>query len=237
MIGVAAVLLGLAVLGLVRPRRLHLPRSEAPPRAKKQWRIARPHDIDLGVLALEVSTRLRAGMSVERAWDVSLTRAGFPPLTPVLDEEGCPRALAALDRERGPIATLKALVSGQPRISPLTRVALPSLLAASRLSWRTGAPVADVLDECAEGLTEAGEAQSARQIAMSGPKSTATMLAWLPVVGLGLGLVMGVNPVGFLLTTGLGRVCLVIGLAAEFSGIAWVRRLVRRAETEGAIGS
>lgn len=235
-----AVLAGLALAcallagGFSRRLTVTQKARERPPR--KPLKLPKRHDIDLGVLASEVATRLRAGMGVERAWRLSLERSGLPERVPVLDRQGTPRVLVELENQVGMVAEVRAFLTGAPRISHLTRVALPSLLAATRLTWQTGAPMADVLDECAEGLTEAGEAQSAREIALQGPKSTAMMLAWLPLVGLGLGIMMRVDPLGFLLGSGLGRIFLAAGIACEILGLVIVRKMVRTAQTEGAIG-
>lgn len=211
-----------------------------------RWRIPRPslrpvrpksRDIDLGVLAAEVATRLTAGAGVEAAWQAALGRAGLPEVYPVLNEGGCPRALVALDEARPWMTRAREFLSGAPRISHLTRVALPSLLAAARLTWQTGAPMGHVLDECAEGLTEAGQAQAARQIALAGPKSTASLLAWLPLLGVGLGMIVGADPLGFFLTQPIGRLILVLGLGFEVAGLFWVRHLVHLAEIDGAVGA
>jgi len=59
------------------------------------------------------------------------------------------------------------------------------------------------------------------------------MLAWLPLLGLVLGSLMGTDTLDFLLSSGLGRTLSALGLAFEALGIFWVRRLVRRAEREG----
>lgn len=234
-----AALAGVATAGVVlvtgEARRLPRPRTLRQ-KSKREIRLPRRHDIDLGVLATDVATRLRAGLGVEQAWRIALQRAGMPDRTPVLDSYGSPLALVELDSRRGPLDELRALVKGEPLITSITRIALPSLLAATRLTWQTGAPMADVLDECAAGLTEAGEAQSAREIALQGPKSTATMLAWLPLVGLGLGLVMGVDPLSFLLGTTVGKLFLIVGLIFEIAGIVIVRRMVFSAQMEGAVG-
>lgn len=237
MIGVfAGMALALAIVVGGIPRRLPVPRRTRG--RSRRRRLVRPvrHDIDLGVLASEVATRLRAGMGVERAWQISLDRLGLPERQPVLDRRGTPRILLEIESRTGILANVRGFLRGEPRITQLTRIALPSLLAATRLTWQTGAPMADVLDECAEGLTEAGEAQSARDIALQGPKSTATMLAWLPVLGLGLGIMMGVDPLGFLLGSGLGRIFLALGLICEILGIIIVRKLVQTAQTDGAVG-
>lgn len=233
---IAGAAIAAAVLVGGNSRRMPRTRVSNERRRRSLIRIPKRHDIDLGVLATDVATRLRAGLGVEQAWRVSLQRAGLPAREPVLDSRGTPRVLAELDSRGGFIAEFKSLVTGQPRISHLTRVTLPSLLVATRLTWQSGAPMADVLDECADGLTEAGEAQTARQIALQGPKSTAAMLAWLPLIGLMLGILMGVDPLGFLLGTALGRIFLILGAALEVGGILIVRRMVLSAQADGAIG-
>lgn len=232
----AGITLAVAILIGGSARRLPRQKRTRPRAQRSRFRLPQRHDIDLGVLATDVATRLRAGLGVERAWRASLTRAGLPAREPVLDNRGSPRILTELDAKGGLIADVRSLVRGAPRITHLTRITLPSLLAATRLTWETGAPMADVLDECAEGLTEAGEAQTARQIALQGPKSTATMLAWLPLIGLLLGILMGVDPLHFLLGTPLGSVFLVLGLVFEMAGILIVRKMVHSAQTDGAIG-
>lgn len=236
MAGVLAAMICLG-LGLISPRRLRPRRPRLPRIRIPRPRRASRRDIDLGVLASEVATRLTSGAGLDRAWELALARTGLPSVAPVLNEEGCPRVLVELDRRRTLFTALRDTVLGAPRLSHLTAVALPSLLTATRLTWRTGAPMAHVLDECADGLTEAGEAQAARQIALAGPKSTAALLAWLPLLGVLLGVMVGADPVGFFLGRPLGRLILLLGLAFEAAGLAWVRHLVHRAEIEGAIGA
>src|SRR5699024_11411035 len=58
-----------------------------------------------------------------------------------------------------------------------------------------GAPVADVLECCAQGLAEAEEGAGQRRSAMAAPRATARLLAGLPLAGLGLGVVLGGDPV------------------------------------------
>ncbi|MDO5724414.1 MAG: hypothetical protein Q4P33_08495 [Flaviflexus sp.] len=233
---VFALLLAALALALPPERRLSGRVRVRIPRPRIRFPVSRRRDIDLGVLAAEVATRLSAGAGVEAAWQAALGRAGLPEVYPVL-EDGCPRVLVSLDEPRSWLRRATDLLSGAPRISHLTRVALPSLLAAARLTWHTGAPMAHVLDECAEGLTEAGQAQAARQIALAGPKSTARLLAWLPLLGVGLGLLVGADPLGFFLGHPLGRLVLLFGLAFEAAGLLWVRHLVHLAEIDGALGS
>ena len=64
-------------------------------------------------------------------------------------------------------------------------VAAPFAVAA-RLAHGTGAALAAVLDACAVAAREKAEADLARETALAGPRLSARVLAWLPVVGVGL---------------------------------------------------
>lgn len=110
------------------------------------------------------------------------------------------------------------------------RLGVPPAIAVCRMSKLTGAPTADVLESCAAGITEAGEAAAARRVAMAGPKASARILALLPVLGLCVGTMIGAEPLAFLLSPGPGRVLLALGFLFELAGLAWARALVRRAE-------
>jgi tight adherence protein B len=55
------------------------------------------------------------------------------------------------------------------------------------------------------------------------------VLAGLPLLGLAMGSGVGADPWQVLTTTGTGQVLLVAGVALELAGLAWTRRLVRRA--------
>ncbi|GAA1475288.1 hypothetical protein P4N68_06130 [Corynebacterium felinum] len=62
--------------------------------------------------------------------------------------------------------------------------------------------------------------------ALQGPLVTAGVLACLPLLGMGLGLVMGINTLNFLLNTFLGNVIFLLGVSAECAGIFWSRRII-----------
>lgn len=175
--------------------------------------------VDVGMLVAETATRMRAGASVERAWKQTFARAGFED-GGTLDDAGVPAALRRLWMARG-------------RKADDVRLGVPPAIAVCRLSQTTGAPTADVLDACAAGVTEAGESAAARRVALAGPKASARVLAWLPILGLLLGSFMGAGTLEFLTSAGLGRTLLASGFALETLGILWVRRLVRCAEKEG----
>ncbi len=94
----------------------------------------------------------------------------------------------------------------------------------------TGCPLADVLTRFAAQLEAEDDAEAARQTALAGPRATVRLLTWLPFLGLGLGLLLGVDPVEVLLGTPWGVAALAAGLALTAAGRFWSARLVRAAE-------
>ena len=85
------------------------------------------------------------------------------------------------------------------------------------------ATCAGVLDEPSAPLDgfELEHADSARAAA----QATARLLAALPVGVLLLGNGLGGDPVGFLLDTPPGLVCLCAGLALEYAGLCWLAHI------------
>ena len=73
------------------------------------------------------------------------------------------------------------------------------------------------------------DAEAARQTALAGPRATVRLLTWLPFLGLGLGLLLGVDPVEILMGNPWGVAALVAGLALTAAGRFWSVRLVRAA--------
>ena len=65
-------------------------------------------------------------------------------------------------------------------------------------------------------------------MATAGPRSSARLLAGLPLLGLAMGSGVGADPWAVLTTTGSGQALLVAGVLLEVAGIAWTGRLVRR---------
>ena len=174
---------------------------------------------DLGMIVAEVATRLRAGERTEQAWKRSLERAGFAGQWE-LDEFGVPHAMRRIWNS----------TNAPWRVARTLRTGVPAAIAVCRMSKLTGAPTADVLDSCARGITEASEARAARDVALAGPKASARMLSWLPLMGIGFGTIVGARPIAFLTGEWVGHACLLIGAGLEVAGVLWVRRLTRRAE-------
>ena len=167
----------------------------------------------VALLAGRVASLSRAGLPLTRVW-------------PVLAEHDrvaaalCARVSRALAMGA---TTAEGLRLAAPGAGPVAWLAL-----ACAVAERAGAPMAEVLDGVAAVIRADQDAQRQRESAMAGPRATATLLSWLPLAGIGLSLLTGVDAVGVLLSTAAGRGCLVAGLALWAGGGVWMRRLLRR---------
>lgn len=103
------------------------------------------------------------------------------------------------------------------------------LAACVSVSERSGAPLAGVLGRYAAQLESGLDSQAARETAMAGPQATVRLLTWLPVGGLGLGYLLGADPVGVLLGSPPGWLAGTAGVALSLVGRFWSRALVRQA--------
>ncbi len=66
--------------------------------------------------------------------------------------------------------------------------------------------------------------------ALAGARSTGTLLAVLPLLGIGLGAGMGAHPIAVLLAQPRGQVALVAGVVLEALGVLWTSRIIASAE-------
>ncbi|WP_158075727.1 type II secretion system F family protein [Actinokineospora bangkokensis] len=111
-----------------------------------------------------------------------------------------------------------------PTLAPAAR----RVARAWALAARHGLPLTDVLHAVRLDLDH--RARFARQVSarMAGPRSSATALASLPVVGVLLGQAAGADPL-HVFTTPLGHVFLVLGTGLVAAGLAWTSRLTNQA--------
>lgn len=129
----------------------------------------------------------------------------------------------------GNTETGKAWGSGARESARALRVWV-QLAACFDIAEASGCPLAEVLTRFAAQLEAEDDAEAARQTALAGPRATVRLLTWLPFLGLGLGVLLGVDPVGILLGTPLGVAALAAGLFLTVAGRIWSSRLVRAAE-------
>ena len=107
---------------------------------------------------------------------------------------------------------------------------LRGLAACWRVAVDRGAGLAAGLDRLEGALRAERDQRADLHAQLAGSRSTAVLLAGLPVLGLLLGTALGADPLHVLLHTGAGLGCLLVGGVLEGVGVCWVQRIVRGAE-------
>lgn len=187
--------------------------------------------------AKKITARKSAGKSAQ-----ARRARGFSPLSEDYGHKRCAedirrftQALAALASWGAPAHLACAqLLENSSRMRPHSRARLYDLQLSLRMSESAGAPLATSLERAAEHVEERIDALLGRQSALAAPRATGRILSWLPLLGLGLGVLMGSDPVGVLTGSILGALTGLFGLGLAFAGRRWTAALVHRAEVESA---
>lgn len=165
---------------------------------------------------------------------------GFSPLSEEYGQKRCAedirrftQALATVTSWGAPAhIACSQLLESNTRMRPHSRERLHDLQLSLRMSESAGAPLATSLERAAEHAEERIDALLGRQSALAAPRATGRILSWLPLLGLGLGVLMGSDPVGVLTGSVLGALTGLLGLGLAFAGRRWTAALVHRAEVE-----
>ena len=166
-------------------------------------------------------------------------------LSPLSEDYGHKRCAEDIRRFTQALATVTSwgapahlacaqLLESSTRMRPHSRERLHDLQLSLRMSESAGAPLATSLERAAEHAEERIDAFLGRQSALAAPRATGRILSWLPLLGLGLGVLMGSDPVGVLTGSILGVLTGLLGLGLAFAGRRWTAALVHRAEVESA---
>ncbi|TFD32676.1 type II secretion system F family protein [Cryobacterium cryoconiti] len=103
------------------------------------------------------------------------------------------------------------------------------LAAAWQVATAAGAPLAACLRQLAASFRQVGQLHADLAVALAGPSATARMVAFLPVVGVLFGSLLGFNTLHTLFLTVPGWACLAGGAVLMLTADRWNRRLVRGA--------
>lgn len=123
----------------------------------------------------------------------------------------------------------RAIATRSSGLSETAAHVLSGMAAVWTVSERSGAPAAEMILRYAAAQRDALDAERERRIAMAGPRSTVRVLSWLPLIGVGLGLLIGVRPLE--LITGLpGQLSIGAGLLLYGAGRWWMRTMMFRAQ-------
>lgn len=210
MIALSAALIAMLVV-VAAPRAV---RTGARKREARS-RPARPGPLDIARLIERLATVVCSGVAPRSAWLAVAATASDGPLQDLARAVGA--GAAPRNAARGPLAGSAAITA---------------LDAAVTVCETTGAPLGPVLLTLADGLRDVADAELARVSAFAGPLATARILLALPFAGIGLGFLLGADPLGLLL--GGGRALLVAGLACTIAGWWWMHRLLRAARLDRA---
>ncbi|MEU6365400.1 type II secretion system F family protein [Streptomyces sp. NPDC046931] len=155
-------------------------------------------------------------------------QAGEALLRAARDSGGLGEAQAAVlaaARFGGDVPGALAVAARQPGADGLS-----GLAACWRVAVDRGAGLAAGLDRLEAALRAERDQRADLRAQLAGARSTAVLLAGLPVLGLLLGTALGAHPLHVLLHTGAGLACLVTGGVLEGAGLWWALRIVRGAE-------
>lgn len=156
--------------------------------------------------------------------------AGLPPVTAL---EAAVEAWPAVEevtvaaRLGGSVPAALRQLAERPGAGDLRHVA-----AAWQVAHRSGASLAQALGGVVAALREQQATRRLVASELASARATARLMAGLPVATLLLGSGTGGSPVGFLLTTSAGLLCLAGGLALAFLGLWWIEVIADSVERE-----
>lgn len=208
---VIPVVLGAAAVPLVR-RWL---------RARERERARTARAAEVVALCAAAVGELRAGAQPGQALTAAIRRTAAGPGGPGAAEAGVLAAAAF----GGDVPGALRQAAGEPGAEGLAGMA-----ACWRVSVDGGAGLAAGLDRLEGALRAERDRQESLRAQLAGARSTAVVLALLPVVGLLIGTGLGADPLRVLLHTPVGWGCLLAGGVLEALGLAWCRRIVRAGE-------
>ncbi len=94
-----------------------------------------------------------------------------------------------------------------------------------QLAQTHGLAIGTLMETAQRDLVERQRFSSGVDAGMAGARTTASVLAGLPVIGVGLGQLIGADPVAFLLSGGFGGWLLVVGVLLACAGLLWSDRI------------
>lgn len=158
-----------------------------------------------------LAAELRAGKDPQSAL---IAAAGVPPVWP--------RTLTVAHNHGDTVSALQADAIDRPE--------LRALAACWRVGVNSGSGLAPSIDSLAASLRQAQEVRLHLEAELASPRATARMLAMLPAVGIGLGYLMGADPLGWLLSGVLGVTVLIVGVGLTAAGMWWTYRIAEKVE-------
>ncbi|APE32883.1 hypothetical protein BOX37_01615 [Nocardia mangyaensis] len=193
----------------------------------------------LGVTA--VVRNRRAGAERERRLECSYLLAGLEAVVGELRVGAHPSAAAesAAGESRGEAARVLAISAGRSRLGgsgaegwvhsdSVVAEELSRIAAAWRVAEEYGLALAEPLTAARTDLLGRIRFRARTEAALAGARASATVLAGLPLVGIGLGQLMGAAPLSVLFGSPAGNLLLPLGAALACCGLLWTDVITRK---------
>jgi len=108
------------------------------------------------------------------------------------------------------------------------------ILCDAAIAWRvgatTGAGLAAALRALVQAARDSEDIRTSLESQLAAPRATARVLATLPVIGIGAGMLLGADPLDWLLGSAPGLLCLGAAVVLTLLGLLWMRRIARGVE-------
>jgi tight adherence protein B len=150
----------------------------------------------------------------------------------------------AADEADGAVAVSLRAVAARARLgadvaaglhSAARRSSLPANWARLAVCWQLaqehGLAIATLMQTAQRDIVERDRFSARVDAGMTGARTTAAVLAGLPLLGVGLGELIGAQPVSFLLSGGAGGWLLVVGVSLACAGLLWSDRITAQVAT------
>ncbi|WP_194816932.1 type II secretion system F family protein [Nocardia sp. XZ_19_385] len=108
---------------------------------------------------------------------------------------------------------------------------LARVATAWQVAEQHGLALAELLSAARTDLLARTRFRSRTTAALAGARATATVLAYLPLLGIALGQLMGAAPLTTLFTTPAGTLLLPLGTALACAGVLWTDAITRKVLT------
>ena len=110
---------------------------------------------------------------------------------------------------------------------------LLELARAWQVSQQTGAPLSATLGQVAVALSAEDALRAVVAGELASPRATSKVMAALPACGIGLGYLLGGDPIHWLLAGPIGWACVLSGVLLACLGVLWIEMLARQAAAQG----
>jgi len=107
---------------------------------------------------------------------------------------------------------------------------LRQLSACWRVGVNHGSGLAISIERLAVSIETTMEVEATLANELAAPRATVRMLAFLPVVGIAMGYVLGADPLAWFVDTGIGKVTFLAAGGLTLAGSWWSHRIVSRIE-------